>query len=87
MTTFLDGPAKGQKLLLRNSPNVLTVVVGQDGKWDALDMPGDAPRLTEVAHRYRLVERSGTAHVNFGRGRGGFFAIASYRYEPAEAKA
>lgn len=79
VTTFVDGPAKGQTLMLKRSPEVLNVVFDtKTGKWDALDQPGDKPSDSEVVHVYVLCERCGTVHVNC-RGGGGFFPIAKYK--------
>jgi hypothetical protein len=48
MITFLDGPAKGQHLLLKRAPRFLRVTMTipsagpselQVAKWDALDQP------------------------------------------------
>jgi hypothetical protein len=77
MTTFLDGPAKGQRLMLKHSPKDLRVVE-KEGQWDALDSPNDEPRSGETVHHYRLRTIKGTAHINTGRGRGGFYPIAEY---------
>jgi len=81
MTTFLDGPAQGKCLFLRHSPKRLRVVE-KDGKWDALDAPGDYPRPGETVHRYEFVRRTGTTHVNASRGNGGFFPTQEYKTEP-----
>ncbi|MGE4183331.1 MAG: hypothetical protein AB7J34_26230 [Limisphaerales bacterium] len=80
MTTFIDGPAKGQHLLLKSSPQTLTVVVDPTGKWDALDQPGDAVRPGERTFQYLRVGEPGFIHINRGRGRGGFFSMAQYRW-------
>ena len=51
MTTFLDGPAKGEVLRLKAAPLFLRVV--QNGPcFDALDMPGDEPEPTELVYVY-----------------------------------
>jgi hypothetical protein len=88
MTTFLNGPAKGQTLMLHNSPRWLRVTCGR-GKWDALDQWEDSPLPDELIYCYQLAEITGHAHINMGRGRGGFYPIASYRYvepQPDERK-
>lgn len=82
MTTFIDGPAKGQKLLLRHAPAVLTVVVNSRNKWDALDQPDDEVRPDELTFTYDRVGEAGMVHVNFGRRRGGFYALAQYKWRP-----
>jgi hypothetical protein len=79
MTTFIDGPAKGQHLRLHFSPQYLRVTEGANGKWDALDDPNDTALPEERIHVYELHEHLGMCHINAGRGRGGFYPIASYR--------
>jgi hypothetical protein len=65
--------------MLRNSPRWLRVTYGQ-GKWDALDQWEDTPRPDEKLYCYQLAEITGHAHINMGRGRGGFYPIATYKY-------
>jgi hypothetical protein len=78
MVTFQDGPAIGQKLMLRRAPKYLRVVE-ENGKFDALDQPSDTPRETETLYAYQLVGEPGMMHLNGGKGRHGFFAIANYQ--------
>ncbi len=78
MTTFIDGPAKGQTLMLKRALMFLRVV-NEGKKWDALDQPGDVPELSESLHAYQLTERPLMAHLNMGRGRGGFYPLSSYK--------
>lgn len=80
MTTFLDGPAEGQCLLLKSAPSVLTVVVNSRDKWDALDQPDDEVRPDELTFTYDRVGEPGFVHVNRGRGQGGFYALATYKW-------
>jgi hypothetical protein len=82
MTSFIDGPAKGQCLLLKRSPQLLRVVE-LNGKWDALDQPGDEPRPGEKVYDYELAGQSGTCHINAGR-RSGFYPISKYRVAPKQ---
>ncbi|MCC6356935.1 MAG: hypothetical protein IT577_23865 [Verrucomicrobiae bacterium] len=82
MTSFLDGPAKGQHLMLSRAPYFLRVV--RDGeKWDALDQPGDTPRPGEAIFAYRMDGKPGACFMDFsGRGggrRGAAFTVATYR--------
>lgn len=83
MITFLDGPAIGKALMLRNCPQMLRVTRDkQTGQFDALDAPGDEPRPTEEVFQYQLVERTGGAFVDFGgkkKGASGFYPIAKYK--------
>jgi hypothetical protein len=80
MTTFLDGPAKGQCLSLRRSPELLRVVE-LNGKWDALDQPEDEPKPGEKVHIYRLVEHLGSAMLCRRGGGGGLCQIAKYKLD------
>jgi len=78
MTTFQDGPAKGQHLMLRRCARFLRVVEA-NGKWDALDQLHDEPRPEETLYAYEIVGEPGMMHLNAGRGRGGCYPIATYR--------
>jgi hypothetical protein len=78
MTTFQDGPAKGQTLMLHRACKFLRVVSAL-GKWDALDQQKDTPRANEKIHAYQLVGYPFMVHINLGGGRGGFYASATYR--------
>lgn len=83
MTTFIDGPAAGQHLMLKNAPQTLRVVRDKvTGKWDALDAPGDTPRESEDVFEYERAELTGGAFVDYGgkkKAASGFYPIASYR--------
>jgi hypothetical protein len=79
MTTFQDGPAKGQTLLLRRAPYFLRVTVDATGKWDGLDQPDDNPMPAEMIHAYHLVREPGMCHIRATGGRGGFYPIAEYQ--------
>jgi len=89
MTRFLDGPAEGVRLMLRNAPAVLRVVRSTDGTWDALDMPGDEPGRDEEIFLYRRVGPAGWAHVDYrdrrGRRTGQTVARADYRVIEAQS--
>lgn len=78
MTTFEDGPAAGQTLMLRRHPVFLRVVVDAAGKWDALDQLADRPALDEEVHVYRLVETGGMVCIRRKVG-GGCFKIGRYK--------
>jgi hypothetical protein len=61
MTTFLDGPAKGQVLNLSRAPFFLRVTHKVDGdmdglfgNWDALDQTFDMPDRGETIYVYQL---------------------------------
>ncbi len=78
MTTFADGPAKGQNLSLQRAVKFLRVTE-EGGKFDALDQPEDTPRPTEKLYAYRMARYDGMCHINRGGGRGGFYALALYQ--------
>lgn len=78
MTTFEDGPAKGQNLMLRRAP-VFLRVVERAGVWDALDQLEDTPAPDETIHAYALTAKPGGCHINRGGGRGGFYVVAIYK--------
>lgn len=86
MTRFLDGPAIGQTLMLKRTVVFLRVtaqILPESGKvknWDALDQWEDTPNPDERLYAYKLVRNVGTAHVNMGRGRGGFYPINEYSF-------
>ncbi|MGV3661342.1 MAG: hypothetical protein ACO1TE_14230 [Prosthecobacter sp.] len=92
MTTFHDGPAGGQTLMLRRCPLFLRVVI--DGQTvDALDQVEDTPAPSEDVHVY--VRQPGAmqkaVHVNTGRKPGGgWFCRADYKLheiQPTDAQA
>lgn len=83
MTTFTDGPAKGQTLMLKRAAKFLRVTQA-DGKFDALDQIGDTPKPEETLFAYVLTGEVGHCHLNMGRGRGGFYPIATYRLVPEQ---
>lgn len=83
MTTFIDGPAKGQNLMLQRTPMLLRVVT-ENGKWDALNAVGDEPRPGEQIFAYVMSELHGHCHVNRGRNGSGFYSIAAYRLAPVQ---
>lgn len=78
MTTFIDGPAKGQHLLLKRSPQRL-VVVFDGNRWDALDQPWDKIEPGEQSFVYEISRRIGNCHINRAGGRGGFYPITEYK--------
>ncbi len=82
-TTFLDGPAKGQQLMLKHAPLYLRVVADTSGllpKWDALDDPADRPQSTETLYAYQRVGEPGYLHIRASGGRGGLYRPATYRF-------
>lgn len=82
MTTFTDGPAKGQCLMLRNAPRFLRVTQSQSGDFDALDAPNDSPHPGESLFAYELNSKPSFAFIDFrgkARSASGRYPIASYR--------
>lgn len=77
MTSFTNGPAQGQHLMLKRAPLFLRVVEAA-GKFDALDQLSDEPESGERLFAYRQVGEPGMVHLNRGRGHGGFYTIATY---------
>ncbi len=88
MTTFQDGPAKGQNLMLTRAPVWLRVVTGFIA-WDALDQLADTPAQGEKLYAYHLTAKPGMCHINRGRKGGGWYPIATYRIadpQPTDAQ-
>ncbi len=88
MTTFEDGPAKGQHLMLKRAARFLRVVEA-NGKWDALDQLFDTPEPTETLYAYEIIGPPGMCHLNCGRDGGSWYPIATYRFvkvQPADAE-
>lgn len=88
MTTFQDGPAKGQHLMLKRAARFLRVVESS-GKWDALDRLDDEPRPDEKIYAYEIVSKPGMCHINAGKGQGGFYPLATYKFvtnQPTDAE-
>jgi hypothetical protein len=83
MTSFSDGPAKGQILELRRAPIFLRVTTLASGKCDALDQIDDKPMADEHLFAYRLTAKAGMMHIFRRGGGGGWQTIAEYRmHEP-----
>lgn len=93
MTTFVDGPAKGQTLMLKRSPCCLRVTVKETGdkskpvKYDALDQLEDKPEFGETVYVYELTAIPGVAFID-GAKIHGRYSIAQYKlmnYQPSYA--
>jgi hypothetical protein len=75
MTTFIDGPAKGEVLHLKRAPKFLRVT--QNGLvFDGLDQLGDEPEETELIYVYQICEPV-AGMITTTRG---VFPIARYRH-------
>lgn len=87
MISFIDGPAKGQTLMLQRAPLFLRVtekgsdMFGNGGTWDGLDQPTDEPRSDEKLHVYHLTDKPSMVHINRGGASkgSGFYAYAAYK--------
>jgi len=83
---FLDGPAAGVVLRLRDAPAWLRAVRDGAGRWDALDQPGDAPAAGEEVFVYRRQGEADSVHVSCserGRRRGRWLVRADYVHHAA----
>jgi hypothetical protein len=86
MTTFIDGPACGQRLMLRRAPYFLRVVE-LNGKWDALDQLADEPEPNEKLYAYEMVGMPSFAFVDFGgkqKHLSGCYVFAQYKLVPPQ---
>lgn len=83
MTTLIDGPAEGIRLMLKRAARFIRVVEA-DGKWDALDQPDDTPKPNEKIYAYEVRGEVGNCHISLrgkdGKRGGGFYPIASYGF-------
>lgn len=84
MAKFHGGPADGHMLLIRRAPRFLRVVIDPAGKIDALDQLDDTPAAKETIHVYRIDGEATSCHMNFGRGKGGWYQLADYRWVGAD---
>ena len=76
MTTFTDGPAAGQTLMLSRAPMLLRVT--DNGKTrDALNNLDDTPRADERLYAYVTMKEPGVCHISrLPRSQSGWYAIA-----------
>lgn len=79
MTTFDDGPAKGQNLELERTPFFLRVTE-RSGKWDGLDQMSDKPFPEEKLFAYKLAFPPTRAFVRRDKRAGGSGLIVYARY-------
>lgn len=80
MTTFQDGPASEQRLMLKRAPVYLRAARARDGTWDALDQLQDEPEGDETMYAYVLVDRPGRCHLlRSPRNLSGWYTIARYK--------
>lgn len=90
MASFLDGPARDVRLLLKRAPEFLRAVMAPGGEWDALDQLDDTPKATEKIVAYRMVGKSSRFHLcRSPRSMSGWYYEADYRVvcpQPADAE-
>lgn len=79
MIKFLDGPAAGTELIVRDAPIYLRAVIDKNGAVDALDQPNDTPKLSEKIYAYRMVD--GTYKSGFYCGKDGCKLFRSGDYK------
>lgn len=68
--------------MCKRAPVFLRAVKDKSGKMDALDQVNDTPAENESVFVYEQQGEVGTVHLNYGGGRGGWYAMASYHYLP-----
>lgn len=81
MSTFIDGPAKDETLMLRRAPHFLRVVHNGKGEWDALDQLHDKPTADEQIYVYRLQGEATRLHLcvrGKNRGASGWYERGEY---------
>lgn len=80
-TTFLDGPASGQRMMLRRAP-VFLRVTQRHGKFDALDQLDDTPEPGEAIRVYILTAAPTAMHILIrgkNKSAGGWYFSGVYR--------
>jgi len=82
MTGFNDGPAAGQRLMLKRAPYLLRVTE-EGGKFDALNELSDEPRPGEKLYAYKMDLSDGGpsfCHIRASKpAASGFYVIARYK--------
>jgi hypothetical protein len=98
MTSFIDGPCKGQSMLIKRSPLYMRVTMRNHlGKVqiDALDQLNDTPMPSEVCFAYRIAPDEeqmsfGSVHIKCSgsaKSASGFYKVVSYAFvkeQPAQ---
>ena len=86
MITLIDGPVAGTYLVKRAPLFLRAVEDSVSGEKDVLDQLDDEPKATEKVFVYKLQGEASWVHLNFGGGKGGFYAMGKYKYlEEGEA--
>ena len=81
MLSLKDGPCQGTYMCKR-APMFLRAVIDDKGKGDCLDQLEDMPAENEKVYVYMREGEAGTVHLNYGGGRGGWYALAEYKFLP-----
>ncbi len=68
--------------MVKRAPIYLRAVIDNEGKRDVLDLLEDTPKENESVHIYRLEGEAGVVHLNFGGGKGGWYALGNYHHMP-----
>jgi hypothetical protein len=82
VTTFEDGPARGQTLELKRAPRFLRVCRAPDLTFDALDLMEDTPKPEETLIAYERTEGRTVGFIDYGgkdRHKSGPFTSCRYR--------
>lgn len=85
MVKFIDGPAKGQTLMLHRVP-ILLRVTQAGSTFDALNELHDEAHPRESIHAYVMVGKPSPVHIRARKG-GGTYWMAEYRlldWQPSE---
>lgn len=81
MIELKGGPCEGSYMVKR-APVYLRAVVDGEGKKDVLDLVEDTAKDEEQLFIYKLEGEAGVVHLNFGGGKGGWYALGTYHYLP-----
>jgi len=80
MITLIDGPVAGTYMVKRTPLYLRAVEDSVTGGRDVLDQLEDEPKATEKVFVYKLQGEASRVHLNFGRGKGGYYAMGEYKY-------
>ncbi len=85
MANFIDGPARGVKLLLGRAPVMLRAVQPKGGVWDALDQLDDEAKPNErIVVYFRSSEPSRFHICRSPRKQSGWYEEANYSVLPEQ---
>lgn len=80
MIRLIDGPVAGTYMVKRAPLFLRAVEDTVTGGKDVLDQLDDEPKATEQVFVYKLQGEAGWVHLNFGGGKGGYYATGKYKY-------